>query len=178
MVLIAILTVAMSIDAVASSMMRMLLLRTKALARQKSCLCPTLKFSPPSVTVASVIKSVTLNVAPLKCCTFMRSGPSDFEWAPWKLWLCTVPGSSKIPVRANKHNLDWILWWSDTKNSEHSFLEKEHYIIKQIVGTVSKSGRLWDNILVIWNTLNMEGNMWVFFMKQIWNDKEGALSGF
>lgn len=48
------LTVAMSIDAVASSMMRMLLLRTKALARQKSCLWPTLKFSPPSVTTASI----------------------------------------------------------------------------------------------------------------------------
>lgn len=47
-------TVAMSMDAVASSMMRMLLLRTKALARQKSCRWPTLKFSPPSVTTASV----------------------------------------------------------------------------------------------------------------------------
>lgn len=47
------LTVAMSMEAVASSMMRMLLLRTKALARQNSCLCPTLKFSPPSVTTAS-----------------------------------------------------------------------------------------------------------------------------
>lgn len=54
---IAILTVAMSIDAVASSMIRMLLLRTKARARQKSCLCPTLKFSPPSVTIASIIKN-------------------------------------------------------------------------------------------------------------------------
>lgn len=47
-------TVAMSMDAVASSMIRMLLLRTKALARQKSCRWPTLKFSPPSVTTASV----------------------------------------------------------------------------------------------------------------------------
>ena len=43
----------MSIDAVASSMMRMLLFLTNALAKQKSCLCPTLKFSPPSVTTAS-----------------------------------------------------------------------------------------------------------------------------
>lgn len=50
------LTVAMSIEAVASSMMRILLLRTKALARQNSCLCPTLKFSPPSVTTASKLK--------------------------------------------------------------------------------------------------------------------------
>lgn len=47
------LTVAMSMEAVASSIMSMLLFRTKALARQNSCLCPTLKFSPPSVTVAS-----------------------------------------------------------------------------------------------------------------------------
>jgi hypothetical protein len=47
------LTVAMSMEAVASSMMSILLFRTKALARQNSCLCPTLKFSPPSVTVAS-----------------------------------------------------------------------------------------------------------------------------
>lgn len=47
-------TVAMSMEAVASSMMRMLLLRTKARARQKSCRWPTLKFSPPSVTIASV----------------------------------------------------------------------------------------------------------------------------
>lgn len=46
-------TVAMSIEAVASSIIRMLLLRTNARARQKSCLCPTLKFSPPSVTTAS-----------------------------------------------------------------------------------------------------------------------------
>jgi hypothetical protein len=47
------LTVAMSMEAVASSIMRILLFRTKALARQNSCLCPTLKFSPPSVTTAS-----------------------------------------------------------------------------------------------------------------------------
>lgn len=47
------LTVAMSMEAVASSMMSILLFRTKALAKQNSCLCPTLKFSPPSVTVAS-----------------------------------------------------------------------------------------------------------------------------
>ncbi len=46
-------TVAMSIEAVASSIIRMLLLRTKARARQKSCLCPKLKFSPASVTTAS-----------------------------------------------------------------------------------------------------------------------------
>lgn len=105
------LTVAMSIDAVASSMMRMLLLRTKARARQKSCRCPTLKFSPPSVTIASVIKSVTSNVSPLKCCTFVQSRPGDFEWAPWKLCLCTIPGSSKIPVKASKRSLDWTLDW-------------------------------------------------------------------
>lgn len=43
----------MSIDAVASSMMKMLVFLTKALARQKSCLWPWLKFSPPSVTIAS-----------------------------------------------------------------------------------------------------------------------------
>lgn len=47
------LTVAMSIDAVASSMMKMLVFLTKALARQNSCLWPWLKFSPPSVTIAS-----------------------------------------------------------------------------------------------------------------------------
>lgn len=47
------LTVAMSMDAVASSMMKMLVFRTKALAKQKSCLWPWLKFSPPSVTIAS-----------------------------------------------------------------------------------------------------------------------------
>jgi len=47
------LTVAMSIDAVASSMMKMLVFLTKALAKQNSCLWPWLKFSPPSVTIAS-----------------------------------------------------------------------------------------------------------------------------
>lgn len=47
------LTVAISMDVVASSMMRMLLFLTKALARQNSCLWPWLKFSPPSVTMAS-----------------------------------------------------------------------------------------------------------------------------
>ena len=47
------LTVAMSMDAVASSMMRILLFRTKARAKQKSCLWPWLKFSPPSVMQAS-----------------------------------------------------------------------------------------------------------------------------
>lgn len=48
----------MSIDAVASSMMKMLLFLTKALAKQKSCRCPTLKFSPPSVTTASKHKHI------------------------------------------------------------------------------------------------------------------------
>ncbi|TNN71174.1 hypothetical protein EYF80_018522 [Liparis tanakae] len=43
----------MSMEAVASSMMRMLLFLTKARARQKSCRWPRLKFSPPSVTTAS-----------------------------------------------------------------------------------------------------------------------------
>lgn len=52
------LTVAMSIEAVASSMMRMLDFLTKALARQKSCLWPWLKFSPPSVTVASATQQI------------------------------------------------------------------------------------------------------------------------
>lgn len=47
------LTVAMSIEAVASSMIKMLLFRTNALARQNSCRWPWLKFSPPSVTIAS-----------------------------------------------------------------------------------------------------------------------------
>lgn len=56
-------TVAMSIDAVASSMMRMLLFRTNARAKQKSCRWPTLKFSPPSVTTASGHKHVVLVAA-------------------------------------------------------------------------------------------------------------------
>lgn len=43
----------MSMEAVASSMMRMLLFLTKARAKQKSCRWPWLKFSPPSVTMAS-----------------------------------------------------------------------------------------------------------------------------
>lgn len=50
------LTVAMSMEAVASSMIRMLLLRTNARAKQNSCRCPWLKFSPPSVTMASKMK--------------------------------------------------------------------------------------------------------------------------
>lgn len=48
-------TVAMSIEAVASSMMKMLVFLTKARARQNSCLWPWLKFSPPSVMMASEI---------------------------------------------------------------------------------------------------------------------------
>nr|CAD7578788.1 unnamed protein product [Timema californicum] len=39
--------------AVASSRSRILLLMRIALARQSSCLCPTLKFTPPSVTLVS-----------------------------------------------------------------------------------------------------------------------------
>lgn len=46
-------TVAMSMEAVASSMMKMLVFLTKARARQNSCLWPWLKFSPPSVMMAS-----------------------------------------------------------------------------------------------------------------------------
>lgn len=54
-------------DAVASSIIKMLLLRTNARAKQKSCRCPTLKFSPPSVTMASVTtKREGLNKASLK----------------------------------------------------------------------------------------------------------------
>lgn len=48
-------TVAMSMEAVASSMMKMLVFLTKARARQNSCLWPWLKFSPPSVMMASEI---------------------------------------------------------------------------------------------------------------------------
>lgn len=44
---------AMSMEAVASSMMKMLVFLTKARARQNSCLWPWLKFSPPSVMMAS-----------------------------------------------------------------------------------------------------------------------------
>lgn len=43
----------MSMEAVASSMMKMLVFLTKARARQSSCLWPWLKFSPPSVMMAS-----------------------------------------------------------------------------------------------------------------------------
>lgn len=46
-------TVAMSMEAVASSMMKMLVFLTKARAKQNSCLWPWLKFSPPSVMMAS-----------------------------------------------------------------------------------------------------------------------------
>lgn len=46
---------AMSMEAVASSMMKMLVFLTKARARQNSCLWPWLKFSPPSVMMASEI---------------------------------------------------------------------------------------------------------------------------
>jgi len=56
----------MSIDAVASSMMKILVFRTKALARQNSCLWPWLKFSPPSVTIASgndIAKTVFMQCA-------------------------------------------------------------------------------------------------------------------
>lgn len=44
---------AMSMEAVASSIMKMLVFLTKARARQNSCLWPWLKFSPPSVMMAS-----------------------------------------------------------------------------------------------------------------------------
>lgn len=46
-------TVAMSMEAVASSIIRILLFRTNARARQNSWRCPWLKFSPPSVIMAS-----------------------------------------------------------------------------------------------------------------------------
>ena len=56
LILTAKLTVSWSIEAVASSMISILVLRRNALAKQNSCRCPTLKFSPPSVTMESVNK--------------------------------------------------------------------------------------------------------------------------
>lgn len=66
------LTVAMSMDAVASSMMRMLLFLTKARARQKSCLWPWLKFSPPSVTMASEGGKIKYRKTKHKCVFICR----------------------------------------------------------------------------------------------------------
>lgn len=51
--------------------------------------------------------------------------------------VCSYNQSRKIPVKANKDNLDWTLEWSDIKKSERSFLGKERYTIKQKVGTNS-----------------------------------------
>lgn len=78
MVLIVILTVAMSIDAVASSMMKMLVFRTKALARQNSCLWPWLKFSPPSVTIASG-NDITKPVFRCSVCVCIQEGQIRVE---------------------------------------------------------------------------------------------------
>ena len=46
-------SVSRSTAAVASSRMRILVLRSRALPRQTSCLCPTLRFDPPSSMVWS-----------------------------------------------------------------------------------------------------------------------------
>mmetsp|Transcript_694 Transcript_694/g.1170 ORF Transcript_694/g.1170 Transcript_694/m.1170 type:complete len:236 (-) Transcript_694:952-1659(-) len=54
-------SVSTSTDAVASSKTRTLDWRSRARARQSSCLCPTLKFSPPSATVLSSLSGI--------CCT-------------------------------------------------------------------------------------------------------------
>lgn len=69
-------TVAMSIDAVASSMMRMLLFLTKARAKQKSCRWPTLKFSPPSVTTASARRQSS---AANRFCLLINAFKTDFR---------------------------------------------------------------------------------------------------
>lgn len=76
-------SVAESTEAVASSRTRMLLLFNKALPRQKSCLCPTLQFSPYSTTARSrcqhtVLLTVThLNVVHCPYCVSYLLSPTS-----------------------------------------------------------------------------------------------------
>jgi len=52
-----------STEEVASSRIRILDLRSSARARLSSCLCPTLKLSPPSKTLTRKEKKITLQFA-------------------------------------------------------------------------------------------------------------------